>query len=221
MTAHILLIDDEQEIRDLLSEQLEEQGFTTKTAEDGAKGIELLQSGETFDLVFMDVMMPKKNGIETLIELRKIDGPAGHLPVIMITGFSDKKLIAKCIEHGINDYIVKPWEISQLKGRIHDAKVLNLNYEDVKTMVGTSHIDDSTLLTQNGLRRFCQNEYSAFPRTHQNMSLAFIVKQGEKNSDLAKLNNDELVKRVKVFHKKDEKWVYCWPSMGDCVQPKG
>jgi CheY-like chemotaxis protein len=215
MSMHILLIDDEDEIRELLKDQLSEEDCTTSEAPNGAEGLKLLCSGESFDLIFLDVMMPEKNGIETLKEIRQLKGPAGHLPVIMLTGYADKKLVSKCMEYGINDYLVKPWNLDQLVGRVLDAKTLGIKIEDIRDMLQTAHIDDETVLGQQGLLKFSYDEYNAFPKTFKNQSLVLLVKKPSKAVDLASLTDEQIVQSLLIFHKKENRWVYCWPTLAD------
>jgi CheY-like chemotaxis protein len=101
----ILVVDDAEDARFLLTRLLRVGGFTTDVAEDGAVALERIALAPP-DLVLLDVMMPRMNGIEMLAVLRK--DPRWHdLPVVLYTAMSDGRLIADAERLGIQDMIVK------------------------------------------------------------------------------------------------------------------
>lgn len=102
----ILLIDDEAEIRDLLTELLEDEGYKVYQAKDGVDGIEVFLN-EAPDLVITDVKMPNKNGIEVLREVRSSNS---EVDVIILTGQSDETTAIDCLRAGAYDYLLKPIE---------------------------------------------------------------------------------------------------------------
>ena len=87
MSKRILIIDDEPDIVTFLSAVLEENGYSSISAQDGAEGLETLRR-EKPDLVLLDLMMPKKSGITMFQELRK-DPELGQIPVVVVTGVSE------------------------------------------------------------------------------------------------------------------------------------
>ncbi len=87
MSKKILIVDDEPDIIAFLGALLEENGYTSVSAKDGAEGLELLRD-EKPDLVLLDLMMPKKSGITMFQELRK-DPDLSSVPVVVVTGVSE------------------------------------------------------------------------------------------------------------------------------------
>ena len=87
MSKRILIIDDEPDIVTFLSAVLEENGYSSMSAQDGVEGLETLRR-EKPDLVLLDLMMPKKSGITMFQELRK-DPELGQIPVVVVTGVSE------------------------------------------------------------------------------------------------------------------------------------
>jgi CheY-like chemotaxis protein len=87
MSKQILIVDDEPDIVTFLSAVLEENGYTSISAKDGAEGLEVLRK-EKPALVLLDLMMPKKSGITMFQELRK-DPDLSHIPVVVVTGVSE------------------------------------------------------------------------------------------------------------------------------------
>lgn len=114
--ALILVVDDNEMNRDMLSRRLKRQDYDVVMAEDGEKALELLQA-HNFDLVLLDIMMPKLSGYEVLEQIKK--SPATqHLPVIMISAVDDLDSVVKCVEMGAEDYLFKPFNPVLLKARV-------------------------------------------------------------------------------------------------------
>lgn len=114
--ALILVVDDNEMNRDMLSRRLKRQEYDVVMAEDGEKALELLQV-HNFDLVLLDIMMPKLSGYEVLEQIKK--NPATqHLPVIMISAVDDLDSVVKCVEMGAEDYLFKPFNPVLLKARV-------------------------------------------------------------------------------------------------------
>lgn len=111
--SNILIADDNRKVAMVLKEYAEKEGYTVFYAEDGEKAIELFGS-EKFDMVLLDVVMPKKNGFDVCREIRKVS----NVPVIMITskGEDYEKIMGLGI--GADDYIVKPCSPNEVIARI-------------------------------------------------------------------------------------------------------
>jgi adenylate cyclase len=112
----VLVVDDNEMNRDLLSRRLTRQGHTITVAEDGKQALEKMRS-QRFDLVLLDIMMPEMNGYQVL-EYLKADPDLRHIPVIMISALDDIESVVRCIELGAEDYLFKPFNPTLLKARI-------------------------------------------------------------------------------------------------------
>jgi two-component system response regulator CpxR len=111
---HILLIDDDLELTDLLQEYLIPQGYEFDVAHDGEAGMSLATSGKHYDLILLDVMLPKLDGFEVLKKLR-----TSHLtPVLMLTAKGDDHDKILGLEMGADDYLAKPFNHRELSARI-------------------------------------------------------------------------------------------------------
>ncbi|MBD1564590.1 response regulator [Vibrio sp. SA48] len=110
--AHILLIDDDTELTSLLKEVLSYEGFEVSEANDGEAGLTTIHSG--IDLVLLDVMMPKLNGMETLKRLRE----NWCTPVLMLTAKGEEIDRVIGLELGADDYLPKPFSDRELLARI-------------------------------------------------------------------------------------------------------
>ncbi len=106
----ILAIDDEKNILHLIQNEFSEEGFEVTTALSGEEGLEIAEN-QKFDLVFLDLKLPKIGGIETLKRLKQ---RSSSIEVIMITGHGDIKSAIESIKLGARDYITKPFKLDEL-----------------------------------------------------------------------------------------------------------
>jgi DNA-binding response OmpR family regulator len=110
----ILVIEDEQKVARFLKKGLEAEGYEVETAGDGKTGEKLART-ETYDLILLDVLLPKKGGFEILHDLRQDEI---RTPILMLTARSATEDIVGGLDKGADDYITKPFEFSELLARI-------------------------------------------------------------------------------------------------------
>jgi len=115
--ARILVVDDGAENRDVLRRRLERSGHAVETAEHGRSALELL-AARSFDLVLLDVLMPELDGFAVL-EAIKGNPALRDIPVIMISALDEMPSIVRCIEHGAEDFLHKPFDPVLLRARIN------------------------------------------------------------------------------------------------------
>jgi len=113
----ILVVDDEEAIREVVSTLLESQGFNCTTAANGRLAAETFRN-DTFDLVLSDIVMPEMDGLKLLNEIRSQDP---DVPVIMVTAMHDISIALEAIRAGAYDYILKPFEKDQLQMSVRRA----------------------------------------------------------------------------------------------------
>jgi diguanylate cyclase (GGDEF)-like protein/PAS domain S-box-containing protein len=113
---HLLIVDDIEANRDLLSRRLEDRGYRVTLAENGQQALELLAQRE-FDLVLLDIEMPEMSGLKVLELLRRTRAPI-ELPVIMVTARHQSSDIVKALDLGANDYVTKPVDFPVTLARI-------------------------------------------------------------------------------------------------------
>lgn len=111
--AKILIVDDEEKIRFVVKEYAQFSGYEVSEAEDGSDAVELCKN-ESFDLIVMDIMMPKVDGFSAVKELRKFT----DTPVIMLSARGEEYDKLFGFELGIDDYVVKPFSPKELMARI-------------------------------------------------------------------------------------------------------
>jgi len=114
---HLLIVDDDDRIRELLKEYLTRAGFRVTSAPGGAQARRLLESLD-FDLAVFDVMMPGEDGFQLTRWLRERKAPVGQTPVLMLTARGESEARIEGLKLGADDYLAKPFEPEELVLRI-------------------------------------------------------------------------------------------------------
>ncbi len=112
----ILVVDDEQDLLDLIEYNLKKEDFDVLKAEDGKEGIQMAREHSP-DLILLDIMMPKMDGLEA-VEVIRDDEELKHIPVIFLTARGDEKTEVEGLDKGGDDYITKPISTTKLISRI-------------------------------------------------------------------------------------------------------
>ncbi|MGQ9603581.1 MAG: GGDEF domain-containing response regulator [bacterium] len=115
----ILVVDDEEHIRKIVKFQLEKAGYTVDLAKDGLEALQSIEKSPP-DLVLLDLMMPRMDGYEVCRRL-KSNYQTSHIPVIMVTAKAELEDKLQGFEGGANDYIAKPFAISELLLRVRNV----------------------------------------------------------------------------------------------------
>jgi DNA-binding response OmpR family regulator len=141
--ARIAVVDDEPRIRELLELALTHHGYEVRCAPDGAAGLALVRDWSP-DLIVLDVMMPKVSGIELLPMLRRVS----DAPVVMLSAKGELEDRVSGLEHGADDYLSKPFEISELLAHVeaklrrpHIEKRSILQYEGLSVDLETHTVE--------------------------------------------------------------------------------
>jgi DNA-binding response OmpR family regulator len=115
-SARILLVDDEQSIQTLLSYPLRKEGYHVTSALDGTEALQRFDEGR-FDLVVLDLMLPRRDGVEVCRELRA----RSQVPIIMLTAKASESDKVAGLEVGADDYITKPFSMREFRSRVKAA----------------------------------------------------------------------------------------------------
>ncbi len=161
----ILLVDDNPKF---LEDVLPFYGYEVKCAHNGVECLEILNSDELFDLVLLDIMMPKMDGWETLKNIRKTP-ICKDIPVIMLTAVNEDQKMVTGLKIGADDYIVKPFVLPNLLARIE--AVLRRS----RTIQNKSQKSNVTI---NQI-----NQFNSLTRREKDVLL--LVTQGENNKSIA------------------------------------
>ncbi|MDN3608396.1 response regulator [Vibrio ostreicida] len=188
--ANILLIDDDTELTNLLKEVLTFEGYIVSEAHDGEAGLEAIN--DRINLILLDVMMPKLNGMETLKRLRE----RWDTPVLMLTAKGEEIDRVIGLELGADDYLPKPFSDRELLARIrailrrtqskHAGKISDcIHYQDIKVYPGKQEA-------------YCQDQYIELTTTEFALLSHFVLYPG-KTLTKETLSLDVLGKRLAAF----------------------
>lgn len=135
VNVHVLIVDDEKNVTEILRHQLEGAGFMVETANDGATAINRI-TAKPYDIILLDLMMPRINGVEVL-EFAKANRPDSQ--VLMLTGSSNLKIAVGTIKKGAFDFITKPYSLEELLvsiGNALNASRLSVDNKVMKVQIG-------------------------------------------------------------------------------------
>src|SRR5919109_754794 len=108
--GHILVVDDEADIRESLETLLTMEGYQVDLAQNGGEGVRALEK-RGYDLVLLDLMMPDRSGMDVLKEVRERDV---ETPIFLITAYGSVEAAVEALKTGANDYFSKPWDNEKL-----------------------------------------------------------------------------------------------------------
>jgi DNA-binding response OmpR family regulator len=141
-TGHILVVDDDPSLLDMLAMSLEDEGFEISTAGDGEEGLEAIREGDA-DLAVCDINMPKLDGFSLCREVRD---EGNQIPIIMLTSRDNEVDEALGLEMGADDYVAKPFNNRILVARIRTLlRREELDDQDDETSVETIEVGDLVL----------------------------------------------------------------------------
>lgn len=187
---NLLLIDDDKELVSLLKEFLILENFNIDTAEDGEQGLQKSLT-EDYDLILLDVMMPRMNGFEMLKLLRQ----KSETPVLMLTAKGDEIDKVLGLEMGADDYLAKPFSERELLARIR-AILRRTQYQNIKVPSKLVHLDVELYPAQQ--QAICQDFTIELTGTELLLLEKFIANPGELFSK-EELSQDVLGKKLQPF----------------------
>jgi DNA-binding response OmpR family regulator len=119
MPGTVLVVDDDESIRRLVSHRLENEGYTVRVNEDGQEAADLLEAGFEPVLMILDVMMPRLDGKRLLRMVRNGEFELDEdLPIIMLTSRGREEHVLEGLESGADDYVTKPFQAAELLARV-------------------------------------------------------------------------------------------------------
>jgi len=152
MSPGILVIEDDPDIRELVTLNLRDLNFTVEATEDGETGYGLA-SEKKFDLIILDLMLPGLNGLEVCRRLRSDDN---YTPILMLTSLNSETDRVVGLEMGADDYLVKPFSIRELQARV--KAMLRRMEQLVKSQA--ADVDEQTLQVGDLVVNFARREVS-------------------------------------------------------------
>ena len=114
----ILIVDDEQIMRQILREGLEAEGYRTLEACNGIEAVQIfIKEKENIDLIILDMIMPKQNGLETFKQMKALQL---NVPVILSSGYGENKQVQEMINEGVRDVLQKPYRVDTLTKKVKE-----------------------------------------------------------------------------------------------------
>jgi len=114
----ILVVDKQFADREALKAILEDKGYRVATAKDGTEAIEMVRS-QHYDIIFLDVSLPDMNGVETFVQVKKIDPKA---TVIMMSGYTEEELVSRAVREGAYACIYKPFDMTKVIALVENIR---------------------------------------------------------------------------------------------------
>lgn len=147
--GHLLVIDDNEGNRDMLSRRLRHQGYRVSVAVNGRQGLDFL-AAHSVDLILLDVLMPEMDGYDALKEL-KSSKQWRDIPVIMVSALGEIESVVRCIEQGAEDYLTKPFDPVLLRARIGAClEKKRFRDQEVLYLKDVAHVTDAAAAVENG-----------------------------------------------------------------------
>lgn len=112
--TRVLMIEDNKELQGVIADFLNFKGYDFDFADDGSQGVKLALEGD-FDIIILDVMLPKMNGIEVATMLRK---QHCETPILMLTALDEKQTLLAGFNSGVDDFVTKPFDFDELEARL-------------------------------------------------------------------------------------------------------
>ena len=173
--AHILVVEDEQDIRDLISFQMKSEGHQVTAVESADKAVSVLERGDKIDLFIIDWMLPgSMNGLEFTKRLRS-HKTFRDAPVIMITALTQPDNIVAGLDAGADDYITKPFDLSVLQARVR----VQLRTLDFSSKAASDKLEFGNLMIEvSKCRVFVNKEEVTLTSTEFKILLLLAQKPG-------------------------------------------
>jgi CheY-like chemotaxis protein len=174
-------------------------------------GVECLNAIADFDpdLLLLDVAMPNMTGLEVLEAIRQ-DTIYDSLPIILLTGSRDLATISDAVKLGIRDYMVKPFDLTDLVQRIR-GQVAYIYLSDLKTILPNLRLPEEKMINQIPAFENHTHDYDAYPVLYKNQKICVVLPTHLNPKMLLDLNKDQLFFEVLVFIKANKKWRQIWP----------
>ncbi|MCT4660287.1 MAG: response regulator transcription factor [Tissierellales bacterium] len=174
----LLIAEDEEDIRGLVSLHLQREGYKILQAADGQEALELFNEN-TVDLLILDIMMPKLNGFEVLSEIRK----TSEIPVIFLTARSEEQDKIRGLGLGADDYVSKPFSVMEMVSRVQAQlrRYINYSNKEIKKLLTngdlTLNLTDYSVLKGSETLDLNPKEFKLLKMFMENIGVVYTKKQ--------------------------------------------
>ncbi len=210
MISSILIVDDDKEIRNLISVYLENEGMRTQKAENAMEALKLLEEN-AFDLIILDIMMPKMDGIQACMKIRE----ERSMPIIMLSAKSEDMDKIQGLTAGADDYLSKPFNplelIARVKSQLRRYKKYNSDFAIGKSVIEigdlTINTDTRQVWVQSTEVRLTPKEFDILELLARNKGIVLSVAkiyEAVWKEDFFKSDNTVMVHITKIREKIEE-----------------
>lgn len=209
MSLKIFVVEDDDDLREMLTCQLTEQGHTVAPFANGNEVIKQFARNERPpDIVFLDLVMPEKSGLEVLKHIRSLSHLAG-LPVVIMSGYRDEKMVRASLQAGVKDFLVKPIESSTLTERLRGLSVLH-STDEARAIASRCHHQSPEVFETPEFKRYKNKGWVGFRTSFCGEPLVVLINESFSAERLLKLDEDLLAQNLRIFVDKSP-WVPTWP----------
>lgn len=210
MESKILIVDDDKDIRNLISVYLENEGLYTQKVEDAIKALKLLEERD-FDLIILDIMMPDMDGIEACMKIRQ----ERNMPIIMLSAKSEDMDKIQGLASGADDYLSKPFNpmelIARVKSQLRRYKKYNTETDKSRSIIEIGDLTVNTDTRQVWVRgtevRLTPKEFEILELLSRNKGIVLSIEKIYESvwkEDFFKSDNTVMVHITKIRDKIEE-----------------
>lgn len=210
MSATILIVEDDKELRDTMESFLLKKGYNVLTSPDGWSSLKEVVVKKP-DLILMDINMPKLNGLNTL-DLIKTTKLTIQVPIVVMSAKSDPETIQKALALGADDFVEKPFSYEQALAYI-ELQLLSLKLETVKATLANLRSPVSVEESLGAEDAAAFQGYDAYPVSHQGIEWHVLIQKNLSPIEAAKLPKAELSNAVMIFAQGSKKWKKLFPAV--------
>lgn len=208
MPKTILCVDDDKQIRDLITSYMETKGYHVITSSDGWDCLREIIVKKP-DIILMDINMPKLDGLNTLdmIKMTRIDN---HIPIILVSGEGDRDTITKAAKLGADDFLVKPFSFEELAARVA-AQLFTVNFPALQDLLNqVSRLNPSNNFPGLDLTKY--KDWSAYGVNFApGIELCVLLPKSLHPKNATRLSEANAAQQVVVLQKMRTHWRCSWP----------
>jgi DNA-binding response OmpR family regulator len=210
MAQHVLLVDDDVELRTLSQKFLQGAGYEVVVVGDGWDAIREIVVNKP-DVVVMDIEMPKLSGLNAL-DILRVSRLTDQIPIIVTSGHGDKDTILRAVQLGADDFIVKPYSYNELVSRIA-VHLFQMDFKKLtEVLAGLHQIGSQNKPSWTGLDASQYQDWGAFSATHGDRELTILLQRGVTIDQAAVMKEAEAAQKIMVLAKFRNTWKGVWPG---------
>jgi DNA-binding response OmpR family regulator len=210
--AHIIVVEDDDHFRELLTLQISDLGLKVTAFKDGLVARdEIPKMRPTPQFVLLDLALPRLNGLELLKSIRE-DSRTRHLPTAIITGQRDDRLLKACLKLGVKDFMLKPIAEGLLRSRLECFK-LRLESNDARALLSQCLTESPQVFGSQAFKRFRNKNLRPFLVRHSQKTLIALMDMSFSREQLLMLDEDMMGAHFRIYAD-GAPWIPVWPHGG-------